>query len=67
MEVKLVIKDCSECPFKDHLGGFGKVSYIPCCKKKKDKKLPYKVGEISGLVVANPTYAIPKWCPLPAN
>lgn len=67
---KIVIKDCSECPHKDHKGGFGEVSYIPICIHIRiidRRELPYTVGLAHNVVVASPTYVIPEWCPLTDN
>lgn len=65
---KIVIAYCGQCPHKDHNGGFGKIAYIPVCKKKNRKILPYKCSvSDSGFVTAQLKNGIPDWCPLPKN
>lgn len=63
---KIVINRCSECPHRQHRGGFAKMSYVPQCGKNK-QELPYAVNESYGVITASPTDAIPDWCPLEPN
>lgn len=70
---KIVIDECGKCPYKDHMGGFGKIAYIPrCCMVKPSRELPYTVGAMtvgdhSTMVTATQTPGIPDWCPLPED
>ncbi|RLA78346.1 MAG: hypothetical protein DRG78_15350 [Epsilonproteobacteria bacterium] len=64
---KIVIESCNTCPFRDHKGAFGKVSYIPCCTKVDGRKvLPYiaEVGTNGKGLYAKASDKIPSWCPL---
>ena len=69
MDRKIVIKGCGQCPYVDHRGGFGHISYIPCCMRvNPTKNLPYRIAKGHGdMVVANGTGVIPEWCPLTEN
>lgn len=61
-----VIDTCKECPYKDHRGAFGKVSYVPYCTMT-GKELPHTVevsSRHSHLMVARHTQEIPDTCPL---
>lgn len=60
----IVIESCSDCSSKDHRGGFGRVSYVPYCRKT-DKDLPHIVCAGRRMVSATYTGEIPDWCPLP--
>jgi hypothetical protein len=64
MNRKISITSCVTCPYKDHGGGFGQVSYIPVCRLKDRKRLPYTENASGGLVIAQATGEIPDWCPL---
>ncbi len=69
---KIVIESCIKCPYSDHKGGFGRVSYVPCCREVHGKELSYNVGAAqmgrgNVLVTASPTGVIPDWCPLEDN
>lgn len=58
--IKIIrIETCKECTNRDHKGAFGRISYIPICRKA-GMELPYT--EHKGK--ASPTYEIPDWCPL---
>ncbi len=61
---KILISKCSKCPFRDHGGGFGKILYIPICRKNHHEKLPYTEHASNGRVTAVGTDVIPEWCPL---
>lgn len=68
---KIVIRQCSQCPKRDHKGGFGSIAYIPICRAT-NKELPYTVHKgsskpISNMVMANALDVIPDWCPLEIN
>ena len=76
MSKKIVVNNCTECPFIQHHGGFGNPAYIPYCSKAMlltDGNLPYTTssrvtgGCKSPLVTAIPTGVIPDWCPLEDN
>lgn len=61
---KIVIEDCGECPYDDHKGGFGRVSYIPVCRKA-NREPPWKPeADRYGFVRARREPGIPDWCPL---
>ena len=64
--MKLVlIENCLQCPYKNMIDVFGKLRYVPVCKKVGER-LPYvEVIEDISTVKAKPTGVIPKWCPLP--
>ena len=66
MTKKIVIKSCCDCSYKDHKGGFGKISYVPVCTKTGEE-LPYTVGLCLGVVTATYTGVIPESCPLENN
>jgi len=61
---KINITKCSECPHKDHAGGFGSISYIPTCSAKMGRTLPYTKKASNTRIVAVGTSEIPYWCPL---
>ncbi|WGH24457.1 hypothetical protein EAb13_CDS0039 [Acinetobacter phage EAb13] len=68
MSKKIVINSCEDCPHKDHRGGYGNPSYVPCCRLK-NKNLGYKVEVNSRLTGTTAVYdgKIPTWCPLEDN
>ena len=55
------INDCSDCPSKDHLGAYAKISYIPVCRYA-NKELPYTCSTDHTIAIAS--NVIPEWCPL---
>ena len=64
---KIVLKNCTHCPHRDHKGAFGNPACVPVCRLAK-QTLPYNItyGD-NGRTHASPTYAIPEWCPLERN
>lgn len=74
MSRKIIIETCGTCPFLDHKGGFGAVSYIPICRMTGEE-LPYTVNAASTRLhaastrrpSASPSYVIPLSCPLEVN
>lgn len=60
------VETCSDCPKRDHKGGFANVAYVPVCRGvKPSRELPYTVGQgFRSMVVAVATEEIPEWCPL---
>ncbi len=62
MPKMIEIKTCMDCPHNDHKGAFGKIAYIPVCKKT-GKSQDYTVSG-SGKQIAVQSTEIPKWCPL---
>lgn len=66
MNRKIVFLTCEDCPHFDHKGAFGKIAYVPVCRKKK-KELPYAKAVEGERVMASATYVIPDWCPLPVD
>ena len=64
---KIVIADCDDCPHSDHNGGFGRVAYIPVCRKA-GREPPWKPeSDRYGFVSAWREPGIPDWCPLQAD
>lgn len=69
MSKKIVVNNCTECPYISHSGGFGSPAYIPICRKEVGyHELPYTktIGSSrwSPSLVAQATGVIPDWCPL---
>lgn len=73
MKRYIEINNCRDCPHRDHRGGYGKVMYIPVCRKI-DKTIEYATelrtrtsgrGQVFVNVVAIQSVDIPEWCPLP--
>lgn len=63
MSKVIPINSCAECPHRDHKGAFGRVSYVPVCRKTR-RNLPHKVEEYRGNLTAHATNVIPRWCEL---
>ena len=64
---KIVLKNCTHCPHRDHKGAFGNPACVPVCRLAQ-QELPYTVTPGSnGRLHASPTYVIPEWCPLERN
>lgn len=64
------VDTCRTCPSRDHKGGFGPVAYVPVCDRANRRELPHEIRASTGpagvpRIVADPTYKIPQWCPLP--
>lgn len=63
---KLVVRDCGECPFLQHGGGFGRIAYIPRCGKSGEQ-LPFTTAASRNMLVARREPGIPDSCPLEDN
>jgi len=60
----IIIDSCSKCPSLDHKGAFGRIPYIPVCRKV-GKELLYVVTDNGRFGrCASRVELIPDWCPL---
>jgi hypothetical protein len=69
MVKQIIIKNCPECPFLDHTGGFTFGGAKPCCNHPKTIKekgnncfnriIPYPLDQDFKIPIE-----IPEWCPL---
>jgi hypothetical protein len=57
------IETCASCPHRNHQGAFATTAYVPVCRKT-NKCLPFNEAYQNGRLYADPTFTIPKWCPL---
>ena len=64
MTKMILIESCNTCPSKDHKGAFGRVQYVPVCRRT-NKELGYTVhADMRGNVGASYNGIIPSFCPL---
>ena len=57
------VTSCEDCRFKDHMGAFGVVAYIPLCTQT-GKTLPYTKVVSNNRIIARIVEGIPDYCPL---
>lgn len=60
----LVIENCTDCPKRSSTTQKTEPTRIPMCGATR-QILPYTTEQgMAGIHYANPTWVIPKWCPL---
>jgi hypothetical protein len=70
MKKKVIISNCTRCPYYRQAGPFGEVAYEPLCVNvspgESSRVLPYTMRVSPGgtHVNASPTDVIPEWCKL---